>query len=253
LTSNGDLGKEFGELAEELEKRLKDLVEDPSPENVHEVRTLLRRIGAVRRLLPRGIRRKKKVARYLESTESLFRATTPVSDLDVTASLLGRMGPSGGTGLSSAVSAIGSRRSARLSEVLASGRSLQGRSLPRRPVKVSRPRLAKNRRKAVGRLDARLRDLRPRIAADPKALHSFRKDCKTLRYVLEIGGPSKGAKERIERLKQWQGALGEITDIDAALRYVSSLRPSGRLAGVRDALAAQRRERVGSLSSMPAA
>lgn len=247
------LTAELSRLAEELDKRLESLQADPNPDTIHEVRTLIRRLEAGRRLLPRGLQRKKKVTKFLESAGYLFKATTPVSDLDIAASELKSLRSAHDSAVANALESIQKFRPGKLTPVLQEAKVLGRRRL--RKIKrsaIAGSRVAKNRAKAIRKLTARLRELLPAISSDQKALHAFRKDCKSLRYVLEIGRSSKAELGRIERLKQWQDALGEITDIDATLRYVDSSKLKGSLSEVSERLKTLRREKINSLSKIPA-
>ena len=252
MASNSPLSAELSKRAKELDASLEALLADPTPESIHEVRTLIRRMGAARRLLPRGLRRKRKVERYFDSADGLFRATTPVSDLDIAASSLRRLGSRKSGSVSAALEGIKRRRPAPLVEVLEGARDLRDHRYP--PVsrgRVPRSKLSKNRRRTVAKLEERIQGLRPQISSDQKALHAFRKDCKTLRYVLEIGKASRREKERVERLKRWQDALGQITDIDATLRYISSNRLGSQLGEIERALQQLRSAKLASLSRLP--
>ena len=51
--------------------------------NVHDVRTSIRRIEASFNLLPKNIRKKQIVSNYLTRTKSLFKATSPIRDIDI--------------------------------------------------------------------------------------------------------------------------------------------------------------------------
>jgi CHAD domain-containing protein len=252
LASTGPLRLELGRLSGQLEGALASLLSDPSPENIHRVRTLIRRIEAARRILPRRLQRRRRLARYLRSARRLFKATTPVSDLDIAATELELHALQNQPAVGQSVAAMRERRPALLVSVFDAAKELQSLRPPKiRRREATRSRLAKNRGRAARKLEDRLRENLPRIASDQRLLHSFRKDCKTLRYVLEIGSSSKAQRRRLKALRQWQDALGQITDIDAALRCISSNGLGRQLSEVTTSLRRLRTRKVNSLSSLP--
>ncbi|MGI0090293.1 MAG: CHAD domain-containing protein, partial [Nitrososphaerales archaeon] len=83
-SSSKAFAKKLQELSQKLDIRVLSLLIRPDEKSVHDVRTSIRRLEAACDLLPENLRRKRKVENYLEYTKALFKATTPLRDLDIT-------------------------------------------------------------------------------------------------------------------------------------------------------------------------
>ncbi len=63
--------------------KVKAYIKEPSEENVHDLRTSIRRLLTTANVLPKTIRRQKEFKRPLESYEKLLRLNAKVRDVDI--------------------------------------------------------------------------------------------------------------------------------------------------------------------------
>jgi CHAD domain-containing protein len=89
--------------------------------------------------------------------------------------------------------------------------------------------------KVVRKLSSKITSELPLVREDPskvEELHVVRRDCKQLRYVLEMSEFSRPPKPLVA-LRSWQDLLGTIRDHDVMIEY---LRGVGRSAEIQVAL-----------------
>lgn len=246
-------------LAAALEKnsrrageRLGAYLRDPGDdENVHDVRTSLRRLEAAFSLMPKKLRRNNR--RQIDAYKEFFRANSRVRDCDI---MLARIAASGG-GSPALLAGIKRERKAQQKRALELGRALAGPSLAITGVsKIAGDKLEARTGKVMRRLITGAEQHREAALRDKKAereLHELRKDLKKLRYVLEIVparlarphrqrlarlvGASAGRGDRSSksgkdsmmaaRLKELQDLTGTIHDIDITVDYLRGFEKGG--------------------------
>jgi CHAD domain-containing protein len=214
------LSKSYRNSVRRVRSTARDLEESSSPDNVHDLRTNIRRLEATLDLLPKEVRRRKKVKKYFASARRLFRTTTQLRDLDIIEHNVNSQVNS--LKVRDAISFI---RYQRLDLVKAAKEAVAA-FLEIKPPKFSisdldSGRISRRRDKIVKRLLSKLQEEVPIVLNDFakfRELHDVRKDCKRLRYTLEIF-PSGNNSELIEMMKQWQTALGNIRDIDVTEQF----------------------------------
>jgi CHAD domain-containing protein len=93
---------------------------------------------------------------------------------------------------------------------------------------LSEPILQKRYDKVVRKLSSKITTELPTVREDPskvEELHVVRRDCKQLRYVLEMGEFSRPPKPLVA-LRSWQDLLGTIRDHDVMIAYLRGLKRS---------------------------
>ncbi len=93
---------------------------------------------------------------------------------------------------------------------------------------ISEPTLKKRYDKVVRKLSSKITSELPLVREDAskvEELHVVRRDCKQLRYVLEMGEFSKPPRPLVT-LRTWQDLLGTIRDHDVMIEYLQGLRKS---------------------------
>src|SRR6266446_2525190 len=107
--------------------------------------------------------------------------------------------------------------------------SVQKNPAPRvNPKDLSEPTLQKRHDKVVRKLSSKITSELPLVREDPskvEQLHVVRRDCKQLRYVLEMGEFSRPPKPLVA-LRSWQDLLGTIRDHDVMITYLGGLKRS---------------------------
>jgi CHAD domain-containing protein len=234
--------------ARRARRRLQAYLLDPgSDENVHGMRTSLRRLEAAFSLMPKKARRKNR--RQICAYKEFFSANSRVRDCDI---MRARIVARGGAG-PALLAGLEKKRKARLKRALALGWALAKMpELADLSKKIDKEELAARTDKVVRRLIARAERHRDAAVRDERAkeeLHELRKDLKKLRYVLEIV-PSRlladphrerlarlieaGAARRASlepRLKELQDLIGTIHDIDITVNYLRGLKKKERDSG----------------------
>jgi CHAD domain-containing protein len=96
---------------------------------------------------------------------------------------------------------------------------------------LSEPILQKRHNKVVRRLSSKITSELPLVREDQskvEELHVVRRDCKQLRYVLEMGEFSRPPKPLVA-LRSWQDMLGTIRDHDVMIAYLRGLKKSSEI------------------------
>jgi CHAD domain-containing protein len=91
--------------------------------------------------------------------------------------------------------------------------------------------LQKRYNKVVRKLSSKITSEIPLVREDPskvEELHVVRRDCKRLRYVLEMGEFSRPQKSLVA-LRSWQDLLGAIRDHDVMIAYLRGLNKSSEI------------------------
>ena len=205
-------------------KRLSDLTrsfpERPPSDDIHDLRVAARRVQAMVRVLPKGIRKSKRAKRFRNALESLLKSTSEVRDMDT---LIETLGIEKGSLPAEVLRSLENERSDLAAttrrSILAFARA---KAPPMDPSKISPKKLARRLRNQEGKQFQVMSALLPEVTGDEskvKELHTLRKEVKKLRYVKELGD---GLSSELEILIQWQEALGAVHDLDVAVDYLKA-------------------------------
>jgi CHAD domain-containing protein len=96
---------------------------------------------------------------------------------------------------------------------------------------ISNSSLQKRYEKIVKKLATKISNELPIVREDAskiQELHIVRRDCKQLRYILEMSEFSTPPKPLVE-LRSWQDLLGTIRDHDVMIEYLTRLRESPQI------------------------
>lgn len=231
-------------------RRLQEYLDNQGEEQIHNLRTSVRRLESTHGALPKSARtaRSKK---YVMRAKSLFRRNGRLRDSDVIRSTLVRLGvPSD----SEPVADLSQGRGPALLDLLGDARKLAAARLPAMPP-VDPHAVAARRKRRIWLLFDAVRCKSQIMASDEskiRELHEMRKTVKNLRYLLEdevmcagrsgdgnvdgdtgAGNARTNAKDSrnadseasmsrvFESVKKVQEAAGAIHDCDITIRYVS--------------------------------
>jgi len=225
-----------------LGKRLKAFLVDPDEDNLHDMRTAIRRADASMSALPKRFRGRRKTKTLSGRLEDLMRQSAKVRDLDTVRARLSAYPPSGAHDLLLPRIEKSRRRQLRSTVSLASSiRKLS--SLCPDESDLDEKKVRKRVDKVAKKLKSRVDRTLPVVLAEPDktvVLHSLRKDCKRLRYTLELV-PEHGEESKlVKTMRSWQDLLGEVRDGDVAIGYLEGV---GRSAAVDEILKAERNRR----------
>ena len=202
---------------ERMAKTLEAYLEDPAKEeNMHEVRSAVRRLDATFPLLPKKAR--SRYHRRIEKCREFLRVSSRTRDCDV---IIGRVTTLGALDTSD----LQKEKKVELAEAVRLARSLQ-KLPPMRLPQEDDQRIHKVARRLIGRIGKEL----PAVLSDSKVeeLHRLRKDFRKLRYMFETMSAQDRKKYmkkawgrgRDLELKELQALLGLIHDSDVTIEYL---------------------------------
>ena len=228
-----------------LKKKLDAFLEDPNEEeNLHDVRTAIRRAEASMHTMSKRFRERQKAKRILSKFEDLMRRSVKVRDLDAVRarlsyyplnSVLDRvlrdMERSRRRQLKSSIAVAASIP--KLSHLCPDANDVQDEE-------KARKRLDKVVKKLMSSVDRELQV----VLSEPdgtEALHALRKDSRRLRYSLE-GMPLHGEDSTlVKTLTLWQDLLGAVRDGDVTIYYLEGLERSAIVDRILNTESARRR------------
>jgi len=208
---------------EEVGDWLRRYLRSQGEDEVHRLRTAIRRFERSSALLPASVRKEKRLRRYRSDLRDLARLNNRIRDIDIISLKLLERGNE--TDVASVLARLRRERDELLLPALKLARSVRPLPTEIDSEKVVARKLRKRFRRVVGELLEDFRSDLKVVLKNPgelQALHSLRIGSKELRYTLELapGGHSASATRR---LAEWQDSLGRIRDIDILTGYLSGL------------------------------
>jgi CHAD domain-containing protein len=228
-----------------VSNKLDDYIKEPNEENIHDIRKAVRRLEASYRSLPSKKARKERVTReFADCSKKLFSINSQVRDFDIISEKLsGDEDPAEQDVINSIKGSIFKQRKATLDEAISIALELRKLRVPKLTgkFKISNKGSKKRFSKLISKFANRIEHKLPIVVNDSEKiveLHELRKDCKKLRYLLELL-PDKDSKDQddyvsklSEKLEKVQDLLGIIHDYDTIIAFLK--RRKGR--GTRSAL-----------------
>jgi CHAD domain-containing protein len=232
-----------------VSNRLDDYLQDPNEENIHDIRTAGRRLEASYRSLPGNIRNKNKIKKYVKQSKDLFRINSRIRDYDIIAEKLRQY--SDGNVEKMPQARLQNMRKKKLEEAKVLAVALRKMKLPKlKQSKISERKLNKRYNKVVDKFASRIEMNYPVVITNSDKiteLHEMRKDCKKLRYLLELLGPNnanlKNVSQLIEELEKTQDMLGAIHDYDTVVAYLKHQPRNRAIEGIVHNIVGERKKR----------
>ncbi len=227
MITRDSFAKEYDKFARALTRRVKAYLRDPNAENVHRLRTATRRLQAAFALLPKTTRKQNKAQKAMARVKKLMKVNASVRDQDIILSKLSmyKQNPT----FERLTGDLRKSRKSHLEQAKQLALSVQKNpGLRVKPGDLSDSVLQKRYNKAVRKLSSKITSELPQVREDPSKvdeLHVVRRDCKQLRYVLEMSEFSRPPKPLVA-LRSWQDLLGTIRDHDVMIDYLRGLRKS---------------------------
>ncbi len=238
------LTKQFEKDTELVSRKLSDYLEDASEENLHDVRTALRRLDSSTRTFPKGVRRERSVSDYVALCKKFYKANTSARDYDIIRAKLHDE-----CGLPEAdllIVGLTKKRTERLRTARTVGRSLKGVKPPViREEDVSGSKLKNRYRSLLSKLTRRLSSEIPVALSDATKvdeLHEVRKKLKKLRYLLELSPARGGVSSLVNELSRAQDLIGSIRDTDITVDYLDRFDTARRHVAIKKKLVSRRNE-----------
>jgi CHAD domain-containing protein len=234
LITPDSFAKEYDKFVKALTRRVKAYLRDPNAENVHRLRTATRRLQAAFALLPKTARKQTRAQKAMARIKKLMKVNASVRDQDIILSKLSAYKQN--SAYQRLIDDLRKSRKSHLEQAKDLALSVQKNPGPRlKPRDLSDSILQRRYNKVVRKLSSKITSELPLVREDPskvEELHVVRRDCKQLRYVLEMSEFSRPPKPLVA-LRSWQDLLGTIRDHDVMIEY---LRGVGRSAEIQVAL-----------------
>ena len=215
-----------------VNNKLDEYITNPDEKNIHDIRTSIRRLDACYKTLPKKIRNKKQIKTYVDKSRDLFKINSQIRDFDVITDLItnnnSKHETGNGNGNNMHQTKLENRRVSKLKEAKVVAVGLRKLSVPKVDKNnISAGKLIKRYNKLISNFGSRIQLNLPLVMTDAdkvNELHEMRKDCKKLRYLLELVPHGKSTGKNMskleEELENMQDLLGAIHDCDAAVAYL---------------------------------
>lgn len=234
---------------EKVLAKLDKYLENPNEDNIHHMRTSLRRLEAAYQSSPKQIRNKKKIKKFASSAKKLFRINSKIRDVDIILKMLANEGKMPQDKIEEFKNHNEKDKQKYLKQARIIALDLRRQIIPnfydrkkinRNFTRKSRKRLLKMVRKLKTKIERKI----PIVINNEDrilVLHELRKDTKKLRYLIELvtkrdyeraSERSTGDEDSDEQLgenhhrilrelEKIQGMLGEIHDYDVTIDYLN--------------------------------
>ena len=239
-----------------VSNKLDDYIKVPNEENIHDIRKAIRRLEASYRSLPsKKVRRKRVIREYAEYSKKLFSINSQIRDFDIIGEKLSNVrNPDQQDKLESIKGSLFRQRRTKLNEAISFALKLRKLRVPKltKKIKISNKKSKKRFSKLIGKFGTRIEWNLPIVVNDSEKvteLHVLRKDCKKLRYLLELL-PDSNSKDQtgemddyvsklMEKLESVQDILGIIHDYDTIMAYLRRRKGTGTKSTLVNSIIAQ--------------
>lgn len=214
----------------QVSEKIKSYLDQPSEENVHDLRTSIRRALATGKVLPGKVRKSKESKKYLDGLQKLLKLNAKVRDADIILSKLPNHGEH--PEFSELAKKLRTQRESSLKEAERFASSLKdskGIAIDANDIRSST--LQKRFTKTTNQLTKKLREGFKLVKSKPKdlnQLHNLREDSRRLRYTLEIDNHPKSSK-LVQIAEAWQDVLGKIRDADIFISRIDNEKTTPKL------------------------
>lgn len=236
------------ENLQRVDKRVNDYITDSNEGNIHNIRTSIRRADASFRSLPKKVRKRNKVSNYIKLCKQLFKINSKIRDYDIIYEKLRNY--SSQPIYTELTELLKKRRDAELRKARDKALSLRKINPPKIDDKnISKGKLNRRFNKIISRFSDKIELNFPVVLTNAdrtRQLHEMRKDCKKLRYLLELlsyQNNNKEAERTITELEKIQEMLGSIHDDDIMITYLRRSRHSKEISHILDDVIAERARR----------
>jgi CHAD domain-containing protein len=236
----------MAENIKRVESRDGDYIKDSNETNIHDIRTAVRRLDASYKSLPKKLRRNNRMSKYMTTSKRLFKLNSKIRDYDIIGEKLQKYS-SDQKYNNELADLLKKRRETKLASARKVAMSLRERHRPHIDENDIPPKkLGARFNKLVGRLVESIELNLPIVLTNPdkiKELHELRKDCKKLRYLLELiphqdsnsssnsssndkdvkNSNSKNIHVMITTLEDIQDILGSIHDNDTTISFLKQV------------------------------
>jgi CHAD domain-containing protein len=239
---------------QKVDKRLDEYIKDPDEENIHDIRTAIRRLEASYSASPKQIR-KKRIEKYVDTSKHLFKLNSEIRDFDIILEKLNKEGQMDEQQIEILNKSIKRQKNRKLNKALSIAIELRKLNAPHLDNDnnlydrcIMQKKLIKRYKNVVGKFVCRMERNFPIVINNSEKideLHEIRKDSKKLRYLLELVLSNKDRikgnidkndvinkndhgdnhdvsflLKKLEKLEKIQDMLGNIHDYDITTAYL---------------------------------
>ena len=219
--------KTLQENMQRVDRRVDGYLANSNEGNIHDVRTAIRRVDASFMSLPKNVRKKNRAYNYTTVSKRLFKINSQVRDYDIIYGKLEKY--SSEPVYIELTESLKKRRDAKLRKARNIALSLRKLPLPKIDEDdIPDKNLQRRFNKVVSKYSDRIELNFPVVLTNASKigqLHQMRKDCKKLRYLLELlADQNKETGRMISELEEVQDMLGAIHDDDIMTAYIKRAR-----------------------------
>lgn len=219
--------KTLQENMQRVDRRVDGYLANSNEGNIHDVRTAIRRVDASFMSLPKNVRKKNRAYNYTTVSKRLFKINSQVRDYDIIYGKLEKY--SSEPVYIELTESLKKRRDAKLRKARNIALSLRKLPLPKIDEDdIPDKNLQRRFNKVVSKYSDRIELNFPVVLTNASKigqLHQMRKDCKKLRYLLELlTDQNKETGRMISELEEVQDMLGAIHDDDIMTAYIKRAR-----------------------------
>jgi CHAD domain-containing protein len=216
--------KKFQKNYKKFTTILENYLKNPNEKNIHDIRVIIRRLDACKTILPKKISNKNNLKKFRSTYKKFFKTNSNIRDVDVIYQKLVKF--SSNPAVSVILKNLQKERKQNLKKAYEIGNELQNyNKIKLKKNKISAYEIKQNYDKSTLELDDEIQKKIPIVIESSKAiseLHELRKDCKKLRYLLELYPTSKQSSDYIMKLKKIQDQIGIIHDNDITIEFLKN-------------------------------
>jgi CHAD domain-containing protein len=214
------------ENVQKVDNRVNNYLADPNEDNIHDIRTAIRKLDASFRSLPKKVRKRTRVSNYITASKRLFKINSQIRDYDI---IYGKLKKYSSDSIYAELTrSLEKRRDTKIRKARNVALSLKDKSPKIDEEDILGKKLQQRFKNIVGRFSDRIELNFPIVLTNSKKvgeLHEMRKDCKKLRYLLELlPDQNKEIQRMITELEEIQDMLGSIHDEDITIAYLKRIR-----------------------------
>lgn len=226
-----------------VNQKVKAYLQDPSEENVHDLRTSIRRLLTVSNILPKKIREEKEPRRHLDNFQRLLKLNAEARDTDIILSKLPHHGDD--PAFSKLAKSLTESRKSSIRKAFRAASDVRDQTdTVVKTDDISSKKIQKRFKRAAKSLSKNLKSHLAVVVKDPKnsnELHKLREDSRRLRFTLEMDDSPETGKI-LPVLEKWQDVLGKIRDSDIFISHFKRHQNSPEINSVLEQEKAGRRE-----------
>jgi CHAD domain-containing protein len=222
----------LNESIQRVDRRIAKYVKDPNEKQIHDLRTSIRRLNAAYSTLPKKNRiASSNLSQYVLKCRKLFKVNSEIRDLDIIQEKLQNYVNDAQKEIIEQLKATRQISLEQAREIALSLKNTDRSTLLDR-INVTERDLQKKYNKLLSQQVSKIEVAFPVVITNSsklQELHGLRKDCKKLRYILELlPEENKDSLQMIKMLQRIQDILGSIHDSDFTIAYLESLGQSSK-------------------------